>query len=159
MKKFLVVFALFIFIGCGGNDTTIDGKMWSSMASSYMKWQDAVDYCDNLNESGYSDWHLPTISELRTLIKNCPGSQTGGSCGVTDSCLSGGCVNDACGGCDFDESGGHSKLGDTDCLWSSSIFADNTDTAWIVSFNFGYLNNYYKTEPSCDVRCVRNSTN
>ena len=97
MKRFLVVFALFaalVFVvscggsedpdqtvdsdqtidGCGGQEDsgqTVDGKMWSSRSSSTYTWSDAVSYCDNLTEGGYSDWRLPNINELRTLIKNC----------------------------------------------------------------------------------------
>ncbi len=35
-----------------------------------MTWNDAVDYCANLNEDGYSDWRLPNIDELKTLMGN-----------------------------------------------------------------------------------------
>jgi len=47
------------------------GLMWqdNSDAQSVQKnWQDAKEYCHNLNHAGYSDWQLPTISELETLI-------------------------------------------------------------------------------------------
>ncbi|HDT11782.1 MAG TPA: PEGA domain-containing protein [bacterium] len=66
--------------------TTIDAKLkpsglkWSKKAPSRMNWSDAMKYCENLKEDGHSAWRLPTISELRTLIKNCPATQTGGAC-------------------------------------------------------------------------------
>ncbi len=32
------------------------------------KHKDAVKYCEDLNLGGYSDWRLPTLEELRTLV-------------------------------------------------------------------------------------------
>ncbi len=32
-----------------------------------LEWQSAVDYCENLNYGGYSDWYLPTIHELMSI--------------------------------------------------------------------------------------------
>ena len=136
--------------------TTIDGNMWSHKASSTMHWDDAVSYCDSRTACGYSDWHLPTISELRTLIKNCSGTVTGGSCGVTDNCLSfSECRNDACSGCDFDASGQYSKFGDIGWFWSSSTRSGNTYDAWRVDFNVGYVYGYHKGNSYYYVRCVR----
>ena len=170
MKKLFVVFALlctFFVISCeGGEDsvdlgscTTIDGNMWSSRSSYEMTWDSAVSYCNNLTECGYSDWHLPTISELRTLIKNCLGSQTGGACAVKDpDCLSKDCWSGDCY-CDYMENNGgyYSKLGDDDKvgLWSSSTRSDNTDYAWSVLFYYGYVYNFNKTYINFYVRCVR----
>ncbi|GEM_PF-2958114 len=107
------------------------GIKWSKKAPEEMSWSDAKAYCKNLVEDGSSDWRLPTISELRTLIQNCPATETGGECGVTDDCLSwDNCRNDACGGCEYDTSGKYSVLGNTDGFWSS-------DYAWSVYFNDG----------------------
>lgn len=133
--------------------TTIDGNMWSPKASGTMTWSKAGYYCDNLTECGYADWHLPTISELRTLIKNCSATETGGSCGVTDGCLSSDCGNNACSGCDYDGSGGHSKLGDTGWFWSSSLRSDSSYYAWHVGFDSGYVDDGYIDDNY--VRCVR----
>lgn len=136
---------------------TIDGNMWSPKASSTMNWDDAVSYCNNLTECGYSDWRLPTIGELRNLIQNCSGTEPGGSCGVTDSCLSfDGCWNDPCGGCSHDSSGYYSKLGDDDniTLWSSSVRSDDSDYAWRVGFGYGHVGLDYKGS-NIYVRCVR----
>ncbi|MBR6311065.1 MAG: DUF1566 domain-containing protein [Paludibacteraceae bacterium] len=136
-------------IGC----ITVGGKTWTDKAESGMTWQNAMDYCDNLTACGYSDWHLPTISELRTLIQNCSKTETGGECGVTDSCLSySECRNDACKGCSSDSTGKYSKLGDTGYFWSSSVRSDRSDVAWYVYFGSGRVDGSGVTYA---VRCVR----
>lgn len=137
---------------------TIDGNMWSPKSSYRMNWNLAVDYCNNLTACGYSDWRLPNINELRTLIKNCPGSQTGGSCAVKDpSCLSSDCWSSDCR-CEYRENNGgyYSKLGDDNSvwLWSSSTLSDYTDYAWHVPFVNGHVRDDSKYNDS-SVRCVR----
>ena len=140
------------------NEVSPQNLTWSSKADKDMNWDDAVAYCKNLNEGGYSDWHLPTISELRTLIQNCPKTENGGECGVTDSCLSGKCRNDACSGCGADSTSKHSKLGDTEWFWSFYVQADNSVNAWRVSFYYGNVSSYNKNT-TYSVRCVRGSQN
>ena len=141
-----------------GGGTKIGSLYWSKRSSNGMNWQSAINYCQNLSEGGYSDWRLPTISELRTTIKNCSGSQSGGSCRVSDSCLSGNCWSKSCY-CDGRSNNGgyYSKLGDPDGvqLWSSSTRSVNTDYAWRVGFGSGGV--YYdgKTYYYYYVRCVR----
>lgn len=136
------------------------GLTWSARASSNMKWQNAVDYCSSYSEGGLSGWHLPTISELRTLIKNCDGTVTGGSCGVADSCLSDSCMSGSCYCASMENNGGYySKLGDDDTinLWSSSTIKGALEIygiAWVVYFRSGYV--FYNSKSSSyNVRCVR----
>ena len=136
---------------------------WSKKADTTYTWSDAGTYCDNLTEGGYSDWRLPNISELRTLIKNCSGTQMpGGSCGVIDtgnsstSCLSGSCwTENACYSCSSDSTGGHSKFGETGWFWSSSTRSDYSNYAWVVNFSSGYVDYFDKTNYYYYVRCVR----
>ena len=140
------------------------GLTWSSAATltweaqstqSALTWDKAVDYCNNLTEGGYSDWHLPTISELRTLIRNCPAMQSGAGCEVTDSCLSwSDCYSGTCSGCESDSSGKYSKLEDSSWLWSSSVPSDRDNLAVGVNFSLGNVTNDYKSN-SYYVRCVR----
>ena len=134
---------------------------WSKKAASSYDWSGAGTYCDGLSEGGYSDWRLPNISELRTLIQNCSGTQMpGGSCGVIDtgnsstSCLSSSCQGEDCYSCSADSSGGHSKFGETGGFWSSSTLSDNTDYAWYVVFYTGNVYGYNKSYNG-SVRCVR----
>ena len=136
--------------------TTVDGKTWTDKTELDMALHDAKDYCDNLTECGHSDWHLPTISELRTLIQNCPATMTDGECGVTDTCSIGCWNEDACLGCDYDSSGKYSKLGDTLWFWSSSLagYDNNPSWYWRVNFCDGHLGSGYESN-KYSVRCVR----
>lgn len=54
-----------------GNGTVTDqmtGLMWQSMEIRPKKWQQALAYCRQLDLGGYTDWRLPTIKELSTLV-------------------------------------------------------------------------------------------
>ena len=52
------------------------GYGWSSKAdTNRWTYYGAIDYCRNLSAGGVSNWRLPTISELRTLVRNHPPCQ------------------------------------------------------------------------------------
>ena len=127
------------------------GHIWSGVSKKVMDWNTANQYCENLKEGGASDWRLPTISELRTLITNCKSTETSGTCRVTDQCLSSEqCKNKACNGCG--RKGRHNKFGDKGFFWSSSISSKNKN-AWYIDFTYGSIQNHSKNKKS--VRCVR----
>ncbi len=45
------------------------GLIWQKPdANRVYRWDDACDYCENLNLAGYNDWILPDIYQLETLI-------------------------------------------------------------------------------------------
>ena len=46
---------------------SITGYMWSQQSPMDMNWGQANNYCENLNQGGYSDWHLPNYNLLKTL--------------------------------------------------------------------------------------------
>lgn len=151
----------------------IDGNMWSARSENEMSFTKAEDYCHYLTELGYNDWRLPTIDELRTLIKECQQTKKGGSCGFTDECLLKlididndydyyfTCDEESNCRCDrrysyYDESS-YSKLGDWTNIWSSIPTKYHGDEAWYVDFGNGGIyssENYYYSE-TCHVRCVR----
>ena len=142
---------------------------WSEKASSTMSWDDAETHCTGLNSSnygGYSNgWHLPNIDELRTLIRNCPGTVTGGSCGVTNTCLSSSCQNASCYSCDYNNTGKYSKFGETGWIWSSSFWIDGDDGftgiykgTWLVNFDNGRVEINDDDSYKASVRCVRSQT-
>ena len=134
------------------------GTVWSDISANEYQWEDAVKYCGDLEEGGKKDWRLPTIDELRTLIRNCKNTMVGGSCevGEKDGMLS---VLDANGCfCDFDDdfSGKYSKLGDiSKTLWSSSEQSDNDGDAWRIDFNEAGIDVSSKSSHYYFVRCVQ----
>ena len=152
---------------CSTEDFTpcIDGNLiWSARSEDKMNWQNADNYCKDLNTKkygGFTGWRMPNISELRTLVLNCSFTEPNGSCNINTSCLymyEETCDNEACTDCEYDETnpGKHSKFGDSAGLWSSSTASDNSDYAakiYFYSGNVGFTekedyNHYY-------VRCVR----
>ena len=129
------------------------GQAWSSRSSEQMTWNEAINYCKNLNEGGYTDWRLPNIDELRTLIQNHSGTQTGGTCPISEKAgkLA---LSDRTSDCNGRAGSNFSKLGDTGWFWSSSTRSGNTDYAWGVNFYGGYVDGNSKTYYYY-VRCVR----
>ncbi len=151
-------------------EVAVDTKtnfIWQRGNGTGMKWEEAKTYCENLVLGGYSDWRLPTISELRTIIKGCAATETGGVCAVTDKCLDyGDCFyRNKCLVCDDNKGLGENGFywqkgvweysgGQYWWFWSSSARSDYTGYKWYVSFSRGGVyyggmpNNYY-------VKCVR----
>ena len=117
-----------IFVSCGESKSTEEkpgsqqnsSLIWSVKSSNKLNWQEAKDYCQNLTEREQSDWHLPTIEELRNLIQSCPGTVKGGSCAVSETCAGGYCLDESCQACSQETDGSYSKLGDTNQLWSAT---------------------------------------
>ena len=129
------------------------GLQWSKKARSTMTWKKAVNYCKNLNEGGHSDWRLPNIDELRTLIQNHSGTQTGGTCKISEKAgkLA---WSDRTSDCNGRDGSNFSKLGDTEEFWSSSTLSDTTHAACYVNFDNGGVGDSHKLNDD-NVRCVR----
>jgi len=52
----------------------IDGKMWQKeTVEEEMYWDKAMEYAKNLRLGGYDDWRLPTIEELKDVVRSCGG--------------------------------------------------------------------------------------
>lgn len=104
------------------------GYIWSAVAPQDMTWDNAIKYCENLTEDGYSDWKLPTRNILETII-----------------------------GKKYEKGiSGKSKFGDTDYFWSSTLTGDNS-AVWTLNFSYGRddIQEYYPKSSKKSVRCVR----
>lgn len=145
--------------------------IWSSATSQNKKWAEAENHCSELEEGGFKNWRMPTISELRTLVRNCQKTATGGLCKVTDECTASyssanpQCYNiDLCTSttnaigierCGDQTDGSYSLLGDASVyLWSSSEPDEDHDKAWYIYFKNTNILNQKKTLTGI-VRCVR----
>ncbi len=96
-------------------------------------WQDAVNYCNNLNEEGKTDWRLPSQRELMLIWL------LGGNSNVTS-----GDKNDTGVGSGsipvntpylYQQSGFTALSADT--YWSATEYGSNSGDAWYVDFSLG----------------------
>ena len=134
--------------------------IWSAISQKEMNWNKAVEYCDKLDEGGYTDWSLPTLTMLRTLIVECENTVLDGKCKVEDLCpYASGCFTnpDNCT-CPFESDGKYSKFGDDAILWSGIPVTDYTKKSWIVMFTNGAINIGDQDGNGNFVRCVRYPT-
>lgn len=145
---------------------TITGLIWQNPpAGDSMILQKAAAYCENLSLDNRWDWRLPTIDELRSLVRGCSTTITGGSCGIGGDCFSWNeCrVEEDCDGCS--EGGGPAE----GCYWpselqgschnyeSSSFQADSSCSEWSLDFSTGLISStgFCANGTLNHVRCVR----
>ncbi len=146
------------------------GLMWQNEDTDRKTgWNESIDYCHDLDMGdgfgGFHGWRLPTISELRSLIRGCPETVTGGECAVADDCLSWGeCWDDSCRSCEvFGGPGLEGRYwpegmeGTTTFHWSASeTDYPEDENAWHVVFANGSISRSGKSGAiDCGTRCVR----
>ncbi len=108
-----------------GDGTVTDeltGLMWTRNANlgGRKTWNAAIAYCNSLNHGGYSDWRLPNIQELQSLVDY-------------------GHYNPAL-------PSGHPFTGVvSSSYWSGTTFASQTFYAWVVPFFYGFVGYLDKT--------------
>ncbi len=143
---------------------TSSGLYWQDKKKAYrMSWYDAVDYCKGLTTQNASDWRLPDIDEMRTLIRSCPETETNGACQIEDG-MGFFFWTTACSGCD-DMRG----PGTTGCywpkeptwmcndrFWSASSYPEIEIYAWYIDFHDGCILNEDKNT-KLYVRCIRST--
>lgn len=138
---------------------------WQYMPSDDpMSWYDAKTYCANLGLNGHTDWRVPTILELRSIVRGCPQAKIGGGCNIEDGvCVANECRSKDCEtpckinkgpiyGCywDFGLRGSCNGLGH----WSSSIDLTGKEGA-VILFDRGSIELYPMQLAEHAVRCVR----
>ncbi len=147
----------------GWGDST-RGLCWQDPPSnSQMFVSNALKYCQDMSLDDHSDWRLPNINELRSLIRGCPANGLGGACGVSDpGCLNKGSCRSACESCTERQGPGKescywsAELGgacDTK-FWSSSEVESDSEKKWFVNFANGEVG-FNPGESGFAVRCVR----
>ena len=150
------------------------GIIWSARAEKerntegidllYIK--EALEYCKNARDGGFSDWRLPTIDELRTLVVNCPNLEPDGACKVSDKkhCLSESCYNEEDCSCHGDHDTSFGKFGVEifGSYWSSSVGGGffEGERNWLIDLRgdariFTYDPFSYPLANYAPVRCVR----
>jgi hypothetical protein len=111
------------------------GLEWQYHSPREMNWYEAQEYARSLTLDGKSDWRLPSAAELETLIDRKTLFER-----MRPTIRE------------------EVPFQDTLSYWSSTTFADNTYSAWIVMFDGAYILSYYKSN-SYHVRCVRGQEN
>ena len=137
-------------------DDSENGLIWQAGKVSTNTWAGALDYCEALDLAGFSDWRLPNIDELKSLVKGCASTPL---CTVTSSCTGFTACN---GGSDHCKKGCASgnylppEIGQQkESYWTSDEEAQATTNAWLVSFTTGSVHYMKKTWDNQLARCVR----
>jgi hypothetical protein len=93
-----------------------------------MTFEKAVAFCDNLEENGFDDWHLPELYEIRTLENFCIEEENQDFCYETDSCEWNNCENELCGKCvKYDNSI------DYGTFWTKTLFHNGKIFVFMIS--------------------------
>ena len=134
-----------------------------------MTWEEAYEYCKDLNKSNYggysSGWYLPNIDELKTLIAgwskddSCKVSEENNSLAYKNNYVHDDCTEsckevDGSVRCIPDPK--FSKFGDgqyEEYMWSSSIESDYPNYAWIIYSYYGSITDTMITN-QINFRCV-----
>ena len=127
MIGFSLLQADFIRTGDVVKDTVSKLEWQDNAIGSPTTWQGAIDRCESLTLDGHSDWRLPNINELKSIIdrsKSNPAIVQG------------------------------FKNTSSSSYWSSTTDEYYKDGAWVVYFDYGYVGNDGK-DGGDYVRCVR----
>ena len=136
MKKTLLIMALAVCLYAGELGVVLDNKTGLAWQDDYRDnageiknttWQDALVYCHELRLGGRSDWRLPNIKELRSIVDRSRFNPT------IDSVFTNVVSN---------------------YYWSSTTVVSDSSYAWFVFFEYGIDYKYIKSNKGY-VRCVR----
>ena len=107
------------------------GLEWQCESAGPMTWNEAIAYAGSLSLAGKNDWRLPSAADLETLLDRITLLERVRPLVRMEV-----------------------PFRDERSYWSSTTFAPNTYSAWIVMFDGAYVLSYYKSN-SYHVRCVR----
>ncbi|MBO7127790.1 DUF1566 domain-containing protein [bacterium] len=133
----------------------VDGMLWSPISGKRLTFKEADVYCSSLKSGGYSDWHLPTVDDLKTLVQHCPNLEPDGACRLSEDSgclLARKCLNK--NKCRCSGSGKYSKLNDAVAIWSASLNSSDSQEAYFFDFGSGKIEVQY-TGAKAFVRCTR----
>jgi hypothetical protein len=102
--------------------------MWQQDGGTAAVWEDAITVCEELSLVGYTDWRLPNVKELRSIVDS----------GRYAPAI-------------YIEYFPNTR---TDSYWSSTTCAASPDAAWRVNFWHGEVAGSLKGN-ALFVRCVR----
>jgi len=136
MKQILLItlglsVALFADFTKSGNivtDNTTRLQWQDDAIGSGMTWTAAIEHCEDLSLDGHSDWRLPNLRELTSIVDDTKRNP------IIDNAV-------------FQNTASNN-------YWSSTTYAGYFGDAWYVGFNSGFQKHYRKTY-SYFVRCVR----
>jgi len=107
------------------------GLEWQYQSPGEKTWHQALEYAALLSLDGKTDWRLPSLAELESLLDRTR-ARSDGRAPMREEI----------------------PFRDERSYWSSTTFENNTQNAWIVMFDGAYLLSYYKSN-RYHVRCVR----
>ena len=111
-----------------------EGQIWSSGTctgtATKANWSQALTQAATSNYAGQTDWRLPNVKELRSLVEECRMRPS---------------INDTI----FPNTPGYD-------VWSGSPYASYAGYAWYVNFNHGGSSQYFRNL-SFGIRLVRNA--
>jgi len=107
----------------------LSGTSCQTGTASTTYWEEAKVSCEDSTSSNYSDWRLPNVKELTSIV-NYQNSSPAINATYFPATVSGN-------------------------YWSSTTYKPNTATAWYVSFSGGDVGSSIKTPAPYYARCVR----
>lgn len=114
-----------------GDGTITDpssGLMWQKNGDRYLTWKKAHKYCEDLVLAGKSDWRLPNLKELQSLV---------------DYSRTDPAVNTA-----------YFPNTNPSNYWTKTEYAGNDRFVWYVNFYNGHVSAFDQASDYC-VRCVQ----
>jgi len=143
MKMIILIIGIIISLNANfmkENNSVIDNQtalQWqdnNETNSSTYRWQEAIDYCEGLILDTYSDWRVPNINELKTVIDREQKEP------ATKESM-------------FEYIGEDNYY----AYWSSTSVVDFENYAWIIYFGNGIVYRNYKESNGLYIRCVRDA--